>query len=255
MRTSPKARRRGQFTLIELLVVIAIVMILAGLLMPVLAKAREKALQTECMSQLKGVGMAFFLYASDYDDHFPCFMEGARKGDQWDWAIRAVKPRSTDSHTWYETLDVYLGSDRALLCPTSGFRYAINADMMETDGTRVATGLRISKIENPAEKFLVGDSFRYSADSGSTVKPQPWCLLYFKGDVYGATDRTHSAAGCHDGYIGIPHLGGSTTMVYCDGHVDGFVPDDSTWGTLEARTQHWIPYKDRNRWWWLASGL
>jgi prepilin-type processing-associated H-X9-DG protein len=259
MRTSPKARRRGQFTLIELLVVIAIVMILAGLLMPVLAKAREKARQTECMSRLKGVGMAFFLYASDYDDHLPCFMEGARKGLWWDGGNWRTRPWNTGPHKWYETLDVYLGSDRALLCPTSGFRYAINEYIMETDSPRNpgrATGLRISRIEDPAEKFLVGDSFQYAWFPDSTVKPQPLCLRYFRGDVYGSSPGgTTCSNGCRGGYIGIPHFGGSTTMVYCDGHVDGFVPDDNTWGTFEALAQHWLPYEDRNLWWWSDSGL
>jgi prepilin-type N-terminal cleavage/methylation domain-containing protein/prepilin-type processing-associated H-X9-DG protein len=63
--------RRRAFTLIELLVVIAIVAILAALLFPVLAQAREKARQTTCVSNLKQIGAAFLLYTQDWDDRLP----------------------------------------------------------------------------------------------------------------------------------------------------------------------------------------
>ncbi|MCE5240866.1 DUF1559 domain-containing protein [bacterium] len=64
------ASRRG-FTLIELLVVIAIIAILAAILFPVFAKAREKARQTSCLSNLKQISVAFMMYTQDYDETFP----------------------------------------------------------------------------------------------------------------------------------------------------------------------------------------
>ncbi|MEA3401690.1 MAG: DUF1559 domain-containing protein, partial [Armatimonadota bacterium] len=62
--------RRG-FTLIELLVVIAIIAILAAILFPVFSRAREKARQASCLSNLKQIGLATIMYATDYDDTMP----------------------------------------------------------------------------------------------------------------------------------------------------------------------------------------
>jgi len=69
--THPKMRSKHGFTLIELLVVIAIIAILAAILFPVFAKARAKAYQTQCLSNIKQIGLAFHMYASDYDDMLP----------------------------------------------------------------------------------------------------------------------------------------------------------------------------------------
>jgi len=66
-----KMRSKCGFTLIELLVVIAIIAILAAILFPVFAKARAKAHQTQCLSNLKQIGMAFQMYANDYNEMLP----------------------------------------------------------------------------------------------------------------------------------------------------------------------------------------
>ena len=66
----PPRKRRG-FTLIELLVVIAIIAILAAILFPVFARARERARQSACLSNLKQIGVAFFMYTEDSDGRMP----------------------------------------------------------------------------------------------------------------------------------------------------------------------------------------
>src|SRR6202165_3160011 len=70
-RTSRGDQRRSAFTLIELLVVIAIIAILAAILFPVFAKAREKARQTSCTSNIKQLGLAALQHTPDYDEYYP----------------------------------------------------------------------------------------------------------------------------------------------------------------------------------------
>jgi len=88
---STRYSRRG-FTLIELLVVIAIIAILAAILFPVFAQAREAARKTACTSNLKQVGLAFGLYTQDYDECFP-------------WAASNL---GTPTTTWYDLVEPYV---------------------------------------------------------------------------------------------------------------------------------------------------
>jgi len=71
MQFDNRRSRRGGFTLIELLVVIAIIAILAAILFPVFAQAREKARQTACLNNMKQIGLGFLQYVSDYDNTMP----------------------------------------------------------------------------------------------------------------------------------------------------------------------------------------
>jgi len=105
-------RRRCGFTLIELLVVIAIIAILAAILFPVFAKAREKARQTSCIPNLKQLSLGFLMYAQDYDETLP----GVQFGVSWPWS---QWPGSYDwCGVFTHAVMPYLKNNQILQCPS-----------------------------------------------------------------------------------------------------------------------------------------
>lgn len=82
---SGSGRRRRGFTLIELLVVIAVIAILAALLLPALSAAKARALQTQCLNNLKQLGLGMMLYLSDSNDRFPNMASNNQNWQPADW--------------------------------------------------------------------------------------------------------------------------------------------------------------------------
>ncbi|NLO06330.1 MAG: DUF1559 domain-containing protein [candidate division WS1 bacterium] len=108
--------RRG-FTLIELLVVIAIIAILAAILFPVFARAREKARQTSCLSNMKQIGLAVLMYAQDYDERLPMQSHVAQSSD----VLELTRPEG--NCFWWARLTPYLNNAQVLQCPSGRYGY------------------------------------------------------------------------------------------------------------------------------------
>src|SRR5438034_8940600 len=98
------------FTLIELLVVIAIIAILAAILFPVFAQAREQARKTTCLSNLKQLGLGMTMYATDYDDQAV------------PWNLRLNNNNLYDQYgvslTWDRLIQPYIKNNNILACPS-----------------------------------------------------------------------------------------------------------------------------------------
>jgi len=103
---APKRQRRA-FTLIELLVVIAIIAILAAILFPVFARARENARKASCQSNLKQIGLGMMMYVQDYDEIYPV-------SEIWNEAKTAYVP-------WAKVIDPYVKNSQIFVCPSAGF--------------------------------------------------------------------------------------------------------------------------------------
>ena len=110
-RQEDRALRTRGFTLIELLVVIAIIAILAAILFPVFARAREKARQASCQSNLKQQGLGCIMYAQDYDEIFPRNI----------WTAAGVWPQPVHQFTYAHLIYPYTKNVQIFRCPSSGY--------------------------------------------------------------------------------------------------------------------------------------
>ncbi|MCC7495220.1 MAG: DUF1559 domain-containing protein [Fimbriimonadaceae bacterium] len=111
-------RTTRAFTLIELLVVIAIIAILAAILFPVFAKAREKARQSSCVSNLKQLGLAVAQYCQDYDETYPYLRIGA-------WGTPTGSPRSC-ANGMEDLTAPYIKNAQVWACPSDNLRRNTN---------------------------------------------------------------------------------------------------------------------------------
>ncbi len=153
--------RRAGFTLIELLVVIAIIAILAAILFPVFARAREKARQTACLSNVKQIGLAEKMYESDYDE-----VTGSYTGAH-------VPSGVATELSWMDLLMPYVKNTQVFECPSNavGWRsggvghlgsYGVNISYTDSAGTTGYTYLyctrKIATMKRPAEVIFAVDS-------------------------------------------------------------------------------------------------
>ncbi len=191
------------FTLIELLVVIAIIAVLAAILFPVFARARENARRASCQSNLKQIGLSVMMYTQDYDE----------------------KAYGAPSYVWWTDPYIpYIKSDQILLCPSSSgphtyarpVTYAANQHIF-THNTNVAQTVPPGANQGQAVPLQDFDSSRtaFAMDGGSPTSTA--------GDVVGVYySQTSPGVGVFGergyGFLSDRHLEG-TNFAFLDGHV------------------------------------
>ncbi len=200
--------RRG-FTLIELLVVIAIIAILAAILFPVFARAREKARQTSCLSNVKQLALGVLMYAQDYDERLPGTYQ--KDGQAADWPL----------HKWAASVVPYVKNSQLFVCPSDSpgadygsgsigpISYGTNPYVMPD--SRGNFNASIATISHPSETFLLFDAW----------EARRYCVRGNWEVGAGATCYGRPRGIRPDGVDISVHNGGFNAAM-CDGHAKWF---------------------------------
>jgi prepilin-type N-terminal cleavage/methylation domain-containing protein/prepilin-type processing-associated H-X9-DG protein len=196
--------KRG-FTLIELLVVIAIIAILAAILFPVFAKAREKARQTSCLSNIKQLGVSFHMYCQDYDEAFPLSMQA-------------------NTNLYYPTtMEAYVKNSQIWRCPSRGVPYGNPVHLM---GAYPHYGMA-------CDLFRYGNSFTracsYVAGNLAKADPAAQWVIFAEGTSHTPDQGVGSARVGRVSYAVFPHNGGFNVLL-ADGHAKWFMQGQLPYG-------------------------
>jgi len=181
-------RSRG-FTLIELLVVIAIIAILAAILFPVFAKAREKARQTSCLSNLKQIELGAIMYRNDYDEINVFYVRGGGV-DTDDWVNGQPTLSANGRASWGVQIMPYIKNSQIFTCPSGPPQMNRSTCASHAPFRWMSYGLNLCRIDD------LGGRWAGNIDSAITNAN---CITFSDGcgRHYNCPGRSHS--GCVGG--------------------------------------------------------
>jgi prepilin-type N-terminal cleavage/methylation domain-containing protein/prepilin-type processing-associated H-X9-DG protein len=185
--------KRSGFTLIELLVVIAIIAILAAILFPVFAKAREKARQSSCLSNLKQLALGVLQYAQDYDERFPMAVAGGP---------------TPPVYLFPELIDPYLKNTQIWQCPSKMNALTLSALGKGNVGYSVDLGTPMPSGSN--RLFGAPALGTYSCSLGAVDQPSTTAMMC---DVAGSVTAAFVISIAED-----PRHNDGANYAYVDGH-------------------------------------
>ncbi|HEY3329320.1 MAG TPA: DUF1559 domain-containing protein [Capsulimonadaceae bacterium] len=207
------------FTLIELLVVIAIIAILAAILFPVFATAREKARQSSCASNLKQLGLASVQYAQDYDESLLPYRYTKPDTSVWYW-------------NWCGLVYPYIKSLAVYTCPSQGIPNSL-LDYTYYSGTGGTVPKIMSQIPLPANSPMLADAYAgngvatYNTANGiPNIADQRSAFLIFSLVIPGNKEDSRRVIGFNtnwaqmgDGAVGAMRHSEGANYNFVDGHV------------------------------------
>ena len=214
-------KRKG-FTLIELLVVIAIIAILAAILFPVFAKAREKARQSSCSSNLKQIGLAFSQYSVDWNECLPNHriqpVDTVGKTAGKDYVVNAC---GTATAFWINLIEPYVKSAGIFQCPSGlvtveckiptdrsyNYNVSLNGTCLCTEPTKEAS------ITKPAETIVIADGGAHDVFGAGGAS-----YGYYTGPPYGDAPADSITWPDYWQWIANRHSDGAN-FLWVDGHV------------------------------------